>query len=561
MPRPSFEELVRALSEPAAFPNSPATVECAQTHISAAFLSDNLVYKIKKPKKLLFLDFTSLELRRHFCHEEVRLNRRLAPAVYQGVVPILWEEGKVRVSEHVVESATEDPGGEVLEWAVRMVRLPEEQTLGALLDTELIGAKEVARLARWIAEFHSGVERGSRISSVASWETTRRNGLENFEQIEALTGRTITAPVFARLRALITRELDVRRTVMEERVQDGIPREIHGDLRAEHVYLLPSGSPGSTHQPNCDLDNSEGELEFVIIDCIEFNERFRLADPVADIAFLVMELEFLERFDLAAALARHYFIAANDPEGTELLSYYATYRDIVRGKVRSLQSVDELVGRGAREEAAAKASRHFMRALTRLSLPSERPALVVVQGLPGVGKSTVARGLARTAGFHWVDTDRVRKDLAASEGIHDRTSGADRSAYLGGIYSQEWTEKTYLECVRRARERLLDGGRVVLEGSFRRDAQRIAILEVARGLGVEIVFLNCHVDRNEVHRRLDSRPSGHSDADWRIYLRMADEWETASTWTAPYVREIALGEGPEEAVAGAREILVEEGLA
>ncbi|MEX1257440.1 MAG: AAA family ATPase [Gemmatimonadota bacterium] len=551
----SFEELVRALSDPGAYPGPAATVECVQTHISVVFLVDRLAYKLKRPKNLGFLDFTSLEDRRRFCHEEVRLNRRLAPGVYEGVVPVVLDEGVVRASVEVVESPTADPGGQVLEWAVRMVRLPGDRRLGALIKSDRVGPGELQRLAGRLARFHAAAERGSRISECAGWENVWRNDRENFEQIEKFIGRTISVPVFEMLKTLMAGELERRRALIERRAREGVAREIHGDLRLDHVYLLPPGVPGRSERGSADASRS-GEAEFVIIDCIEFNERFRWADPVSDIAFLVMELEFIGRTDLAAAFSRAYFTAANDSEGSELLPYYVSYRDVVRGKVRCLQSEDELLGAGARAEAAAIATRHFFRALLRLSRPSDRPALVIVHGLPGVGKSTVSQALAGASGFHWIDTDRVRKELAAAAGAE----GAGVEEYGGGIYSAEWNERTYLECERRAREILWSGGRVVVEGSFRRERHRVSFLETARSLGVAVLFLHCSAGPAEARSRLAKRSSDTSDANWSIHEKMARDWEAPSPSTASFTRELSLEGEPDQALLRARAILKEEGL-
>jgi predicted kinase len=284
---------------------------------------------------------------------------------------------------------------------------------------------------------------------------------------------------------------------------------------------------------------------------------------VADVAFLVMELEFVDRPELASGLAQRYLTAAGDPEGAELLPYYTTYRDVVRGKVRSLQAEDERLGGKARENAAAKATRHFLRGLGRLSPPADRPALVIVGGLPGVGKSTVARGLEATCGFRWIGTDRVRKELAATPGAGAERLGeaAVSTAYGGGIYSGEWNERTYAECERRARDVLLDGGRVVVDGSFRRDRHRTRFIEAASRLGVPVVFLHGLLEPAEARRRLASRPPGPSDADWRIHERMAHDWDAPSPLSAPHIRELRLEGAAAEALHRATAILALESLA
>ena len=560
MPRLSTEELILALSDPGAYPEAPAEVECLQTHISAVFRLRDTVYKVKKPKELLFLDFTTLDARRHFCHEEVRLNRRLAPDVYEGVVPILRVGGRVRVGAELLDSPDTEPAGEVLDYAVRMARLPDGRTLGALLGGGSVHAGEMERLGRRIAAFHAAADRHPGISAVATWETAGRNCLENFEQVEPFIGETISAPLFARLHALTVRELEHRRALMERRIREGRPCETHGDLRLEHIYFLPpkaAPAPRSAGPP----DPAGAETEIAVIDCIEFNERFRWTDPVADIAFLVMELEFSGRADLAAAFAGAYFEAAADPEGARLLPLYATYRNMVRGKVGSLRFGDGLVPAAERTAAAEEATRHFLSALGRLAPARERPGLIVLQGLPGVGKSTLARALAGTLGFRWIDTDRVRKELAGippDEGAGGRATGAD---YLAGIYAPEWTGRTYAECARRAEALLLEGDRVVVEGSFRADAHRKALADLAAALGVRFLVFDCVTSPEEARRRLAGRAPGPSDADWAIHERMAAEREPASGATRPFVREVPVSGSPAEAVARIRAELAGAGLA
>ena len=561
MPRLPTEELILALSDPGAYPEAPGEVECLQTHISAVFRLRDTVYKVKKPKELLFLDFTTLDARRHFCREEVRLNRRLAPRVYEGVVPILRTGGRVRVGAELLDArAAAEPAGEVLDYAVRMARLPDGRTLGALLGTGSVRAGEMERIGRRIAAFHAEADRHPRISAVATWETAGRNCLENFEQVEPFIGETISAPLFKRLRALTVLELERRRALMERRTRENRPCETHGDLRLEHIYLLPRKAAPllpSALPP----DPAAAGTEIVVIDCIEFNERFRWTDPVADIAFLVMELEYSGRPDLAAAFAGAYFEAAADPEGASLVPLYATYRNMVRGKVGSLRFGDRLVPPEERAAAAGEATRHFLAALGRLAPARERPGLVAVQGLPGVGKSTLARELAGTLGFRWIDTDRVRKELAGVPPGGGAGDGGSGAGYLGGIYAPEWTGRTYAECARRAEALLLDGGRVVVEGSFRADAHRKALADLAAALGVRFLVLDCVTSPEEARRRLAGRARGPSDADWAVHRRMAAETEPASGATRPFVREVSVSGSPADAMARIRAELAGAGLA
>ncbi len=299
-----FPELLAALSDSKAYPR-PGPVEIRQTHISAVFLVGETVYKIRKPVSLGFVDFSTLERRKHDCDEEVRLNRRLAPSVYRGVVPIVNENGHIRV----------EGTGEPIEWAVEMVRLPDEATLSRQLARDAITSDQIETIAGRIAMFHRDADRGERISRYGRFDVVAGNARENFAQSSQQIGLVIRQLVFDRCRELTERALTNLRSLIEARADRGMPCDTHGDLHLSHVYLLPDKPP-----PN----------DLVIIDCIEFAERFRFADPVADIAFLIMDLAFHGRRDLARKCSDGYFAAAGDADGKSLLPFYVAYRAIVR---------------------------------------------------------------------------------------------------------------------------------------------------------------------------------------------------------------------------------------
>jgi uncharacterized protein len=542
------ERLLDALSRPSAYPHEAEEVRSMQTHISAVFLAGPHAYKVKKPVTFDFLDFSTLERRRHFCHAEVRLNRRLAPSVYHGVVPIVAGVSGLRVLDCLLDDASDavpvGPGQEVVEWAVRMTRLPQERTLKSLLRRgELDGGNGAAllrRLARLLADFHSRADRGEEIAAAAGFAAVTANANDNFDELEDAVGTTVSTAVLRRLRQDSGRTLSTLQRLMERRARQKVPCDTHGDLRLGHVYQL---------------ENGPGQGPFVIIDCVEFNDRFRYADPVSDIALLAMELEFEGRPDLSRVLVDHYLQAARDPEGAELLDYYVAYRDIVRGKVRTLAAKDPLIPGPERARAAGRATRHFLRALGRLAPPDERPVLVLVGGLPGVGKSVLARALARDGNFVWIDTDRVRKQLA---GRSDGPSTPD--GFEEGLYTPERTQRTYEECLRRARSLLFDGSRVVVEASFRTERSRAAFLGAAHALGVPALLLLCEADRDVLRRRLAARAAAGSvddpsDADWAVYEEMERRWEELGPGTALMAHHIRGDRSPAEVGAEATRIL------
>lgn len=526
-----FPELIEGLQRPGAFPHPAEDFRVHRTHISVVLLAGDYAYKLKKPVDLGFLDFSTREKRRSACEAEVRLNRRLAPEVYLGVVPVTVGPDGPRFGEE----------GEVLEVAVRMRRLPPEATASARLERGEIDAEALARVARRVARFHREAASGPEIARYGRWDVVAENARENFEQTAAHVGDVVTAPVHRRARRLTERSLRRLRPLVEDRARRGVPRDTHGDLLLEHVYLFPDREPPG---------------DVVIVDCIEFNDRFRYADPVADAAFPVMDLLVRGRRGLARSFADAYFSAADDEEGRKLLDLYTSYRAAVRAKVKGIAARQEDVPEGERRTARRRARAHWLVALGTLADPGSRPCLVLIGGLPGTGKSTLARGLAGRAGFRVVASDRVRKALA---GLPPE---ADASAPFGeGLYGEDWNDRTYRACLEEADRALLRGRRVLVDASFREDRRRRAFLRLARRRGVPCLWLLCRAEPDRVRRRLEDRRGDASDAGPSVYREAARRWEEPGPGVRRVLREVPCDRGPEAAVAAALAHLREADLA
>jgi aminoglycoside phosphotransferase family enzyme/predicted kinase len=522
--------LIAALSDPRAYPFPVDRVEVRHTHVSVVFLAGDYAYKVKKPVNLGFLDFGSLEKRRHFCDEEVRLKRRLAPHVYLGVVPVT----------RAGEALAFEGDGEPVEWAVKMERLPDGATLLSRLRAGALDAATVEALARRVAAFHADAEGSEAVAAFGRFDVVAGNARENFAQSATQVGSSVSRAVHDRLRQLTEAALERHRGLIDARAARGVPRDTHGDLHLDHVYLFPDRPP-------------PGDL--VVIDCIEFNERFRHADPVADAAFLAMDLTFRGRRDLAAAFADAYFAAAGDAEGRALLPFYVAYRAVVRGKVEGMEAAEPEVPAEERAAVLASSRAHWLLALGELEEPDRRPCLVLTAGLPGTGKSTLARGLVDRAGFTVIRSDVVRKELA---GLDPDTPAA--AAFGAGLYAPEWVERTYTECLRRAEALLFEGKRVVVDAAFGADGRRRAFLDAAGRWAVPALILVCEADPETVRRRLAERKGDASDADWSVYLRTAEQWQPLGSAARATAIVVPTAGPSDQALAAAAAALRARGL-
>jgi aminoglycoside phosphotransferase family enzyme/predicted kinase len=477
-------EHIKALLEPSAYPSNPGRVELRQSHVSYLLFTPEFVYKIKKPVNFGFLDFTSLDKRRFYCEEEVRLNRRLAPEVYLGVVGITGEGGRYLLGGE----------GEPMEYAVKMRRLSEELGLGRMLAAGAATEELIRRISHVLAAFHKNAATSSHISGFGSLDVIGRNTGENFSQTEPFIGKTISQGLFLKIKEYTNSFIAANAALLEKRAAEGFIRDCHGDIHSEHVF-------------------AEDGIE--IIDCIEFNERFRFSDVVADEAFLSMDLDYHNRHDLSEALDKAYFDESGDREGVSLLNFYKCYRAYVRGKVESFKAFEEEVGEQGRSDALLSALYHFYLS-GQYASGGVKPMLLIICGLPGTGKSTLAGAIAERTGFVHLASDVVRKELAGLKPID-----AQPEQYGEGIYSEHFTERTYAEVGRRAFSFLNQGRSVITDATFSKRRHLKKVMEAADMAGAKVQIIECSATNATVRARLEERRwavGNVSDADWRVYL-------------------------------------------
>jgi predicted kinase len=268
-----------------------------------------------------------------------------------------------------------------------------------------------------------------------------------------------------------------------------------------------------------------------------------------------MELIIRGHGDLATVFAEAYLTAAADEQGRSLIPFYMSYRSMVRGKVRGMQSMDPQLSEPDRADALNLARAHWLFALAELEPPYTRPGLVLVAGLPGAGKSTLASDLAERAGFTLIRSDKVRKELAG--GIsHDKSS----SAFGEGRYTADWNDRVYAECLRRAEELLFEGKRVIVDATFRAQSHRRLFLDAARRWAISGCLIHCQADLEVVRDRLASRRDDASDADLAIQSEIDRRWEEPDLPTREHTRTINTGGAGSHSLAQANGVLQEFGL-
>jgi len=494
--------VIRTLLRPSAYPHPAERVQLIQTHISYVLLAGDYVYKIKKPVDFGFLDFSTLGKRRYYCHQEVILNSRLCSDTYLGVVPIRRQAGGFQVAAR---------SGEIVEYAVQMRRLPAERMMDRLLERGEVTVEMVNRVADKLAEFHSTAETSPRIARYGDW-AIRYNWRENVEQWTPYVGRVITPTQDRILRSYGEYFFALKSELLQRRVDQLRIRRVHADLRSDAVCFV---------DPSTSLRTGS----ICIFDCVEFSRRINLQDVARDVGFLAMDLEYRGHRELADAFVQRYIEVSGDAELPDILGYYAAYSACVRGKVEAFL-LDEPEVPATAKRRARRAARRYFELACRYAESLPPPLLVITCGLAATGKSTLARKLAENTGMEVVSSDIVRKELA---GLAPTERRAER--FGAGIYSSDFSDRTYEALYERARQALQNGRSVVLDASFLRRAHRREARRLARDTGAQFACLELKAGEKTARRRLRRREregTDPSDARWQTYQAQKRQFERPS---------------------------------
>ena len=480
-PQVDTEKVASFLRDPRNYPDVVSSVEVVETHISWVFLTDRFAYKLKKPVRFEFLDFSTLDRRQVACHDEVRLNQRLARSVYLDVVPITWHEQHLRFYGE----------GTPVEYLVRMRRLPEACALDQLIRTGQVTDSHVLQVAKLLTEFYRQLP-PLPVRSQTYLRELEQHLTANRDELLQAKYRFLDATVVRRAHAGQLRALRLYPGMFCNRVCDGRIVDGHGDLRPEHIYL--------TNPPS-------------VIDCIEFNDELRHLDVLDELSFLAMECELLGADEVGGQLLDYYCRACDDLPPAELLAFYMSYRSCVRAKVLALRASQSPKSRHARDrENAAR----YLDLADRYAQRIGSPLLLIVRGLSGSGKSTLATSLCDSLGIEPLHTDQVRRQLfGPSEAPADY--GRDR-------YSPERRDAVYDELFRRAESSLQQRLSMVLDGTFLTTHLRARAASLARRYGAEPVLIHCECPPDLATARIAERQRSLSEIQAQDLVRQrADE--------------------------------------
>lgn len=464
------------------------SAQLIETHISWVLLTNELAYKIKKPIRLSFIDYGTLQARQHFCEEEVRLNRRLAPALYLGVTRITGTG----------DAPVLDGAGPVLEYAVRMRRFPDGALFSEMIVAGTLGVEHVDRLAALLADFHEHTERASADSGFANPARRLSSALKALEGVKSFA----SGDEHALLLAWLQTQAAGLQALWRARLENGFVRECHGDLHLANVIALDDG--------------------VAAFDCIEFDPALRWIDVLDDIAFTVMDLAAHARRDLAFRLLNEWLDHMGDHEGLPTLRFAVVYRALVRAMVARL-------GGGAGDAAA----RRYLDTVRAWLRPAE-VRLFITHGLPGSGKTFASQRLLEQEGAIRLRSDVERKRLYGL-GMHEASAAKGLN-----LYDAHASTRTYAQLFKLARGVLQAGYPVILDAAFLQREERSQALALARELGVPLTIVNCEAPLEVLRERLLARKGDASEADVAVLEKLRTRAEPLAG------EELALARTPEQ---------------
>jgi aminoglycoside phosphotransferase family enzyme/predicted kinase len=445
-----------------------------ETHISYVLLGGEHAYKVKKAVNLEFLDFSTLEARRFYCHEELALNRRLAPSIYLDVVPITGRP----------DAPILGGKGAPLEYAVKMRQFDQDGLLSRVIARDELTSERVDEIAAVVATFHTGTGRAGCNVPYGDPEQVVEPARQNFGQMLDVLRDPADRVTLERLRAWTGDEASRCRELFRLRKREGFIRECHGDLHLGNIALV------------------DGKV--TLFDCIEFNPSMRWIDVMSDVAFLVMDLRDRRRPDLAARFLSAYLESTGDYGGLAVLRFYVTYRALVRAKIAIMRLAQTTSG-GKREGLISECRGYL--SLAAATAEQTHPALLITHGLTGSGKTTRAQAVVDSMGAIRIRSDVERKRLAGLQALARSTSATGK-----GLYTADRDRQTYEHLASLARSVVGAGYTAIVDAAFLQRWQRDLLKDVATGLHVPFVIADCSAPEPVLRERVAKRLEQGRDA-------------------------------------------------
>jgi uncharacterized protein len=476
---PDQSLLLSGLSRPEAYPHSVEDLRVIETHISAVFLTGRYAYKLKKALDLGFLDFSTLERRKHFCEEELRLNRRLAPQLYIDVLPVTGTPQAPRIGGD----------GEALDYVLRMHQFDPDRQLDRLLERGALDTRIIDRLMPIITRFHAEAETAPADSEYGSAEAVFAPMQQNFDQLRPLITDPVQTAQLDRLEDWTRTQFEELRPLLEQRRTDGYIRECHGDMHLGNMTLMGD--------------------EIAVFDGIEFNDDFRWIDVANEIAFFVMDLESRGAGNMAHHVLNAWLEATGDYPALKLMRFYQAYRAMVRAKVASIRLGQPGLADDERAQILSAYQRYAD--LAESYAGDNAPALLITHGFSGAGKTTVSGQLVDELGAIRIRSDIERKRLHGLDAQADSQSQLDT-----GLYDPAATERTYEHLRRLAEEALAAGYSVAVDATFLKRPQRDRFAALAHAQDCPFLILSVEADEATLEARVEQRSGDASEATTEV---------------------------------------------
>jgi aminoglycoside phosphotransferase family enzyme/predicted kinase len=483
-------EIIKNIKNPKFFGSDVKSVDIIQTHISYVALTGKYAYKIKKQVNYGFLDFSTVEKRKYYCEEEMRLNRRLCPDIYLDVIPITKKNRSLELNGD----------GEIVDYALKMREFSQENIMTNLLTQGKIDEEKIEKICDVLVNFYNSEEHSKEADRYGELEAVKRNICENFEQTESMIDITLPKGTYEYIKNTSSKFFKKKQDIFKKRIKNKNIKNCHGDLHSGNIVVT--------------------DEKIYIFDCIEFNKRFRYCDTASDIGFLAMDLDYMNYPYLSSYLIRKYIEKSKDFDILEILNFYKSYRAYVRGKVIGFRLNALNISNDEKNDIINTTKKYFdlseyYARLFSLDINNNKPLIFIVGGLTGVGKSTLSLKISVDYHAYLINTDVIRKELAGInifERHHDEVNT--------GLYTPERIDQTYDKVIQKTEYILKKGKNVVLDATFQKKKYRDMARRITKENNAILIPILCvcpeEIVRKWLERRIKTKTV--SDGRWEIYI-------------------------------------------